>query len=319
MTNFFAYGKTTLAAALVLGAAAFSAPASAQVLGLGTTKGGATAQISTALAQVIALNSDLQVIPQVSANSSQYIPQVDSGRLEMAIANYPQTYFAVTGTGMSTKPSENLRLVATLFPFKIALVAAEADGIKSYADIKGHNVPRYAENSLGDFIVQAALAAGGLTYDDVTSVPVANFPQQYEAFKDKRIDVSIATIGSQAGFDLEASRGDIQFLPVPESGLAGVQKFLPGAYLEDVPADDVLPGLDEATTIIAYDYLLFANAGVSDEIIGKVTEAIYNGTEFLKGTGPLWKEFNPQTIGKKGDIAYHPGAIAFFDKAGVPH
>ncbi|WP_167591625.1 TAXI family TRAP transporter solute-binding subunit [Jiella endophytica] len=296
---------------------ALSGPAAAQTLGLGTTQGGATGQIGTALAQVISTKSDLQVIPQVSANTSQYIPLLDTGRLELAIANYPQTYYAMTGTGMSTRPAKNLRLVATLMPFLAALVSSEKSGIDSYAAIKGHKVPRYPENSLGDFVVRACLAAGGLTYDDVTSVPIANFPQQYQAFKDGRIDVSIATVGSEPTFDLEASVGDIQFLKVPAEALPKVQESLPGAYLEDVPANDKLPGLDKPTTVLAYDYLLFANADVDDATVGKVAKAIYEGGDYLKSTGPLWKDFDPKQIGKKADIPYHPGAIAFFKEAGI--
>ena len=309
--------RTTVGIAGLLIAA--TGPAAAQTIGLGTTQGGATGQIGTALAQVIATNSDLQVIPQVSANTSQYIPLLDTGRLELAIANYPQTYYAMKGTGMSTRPAENLRLVATLMPFLAALVASEKGGIDSYAAIKGHKVPRYPENSLGDFIIRACLAAGDLTYDDVTSVPIANFPQQYQAFKDGRIDVSIATVGSEATFDLEASVGDIQFLKLPEDSVTKLQKSLPGAYLEDVAANDKLPGLDKPSTVFAYDYLLFANAKVDDETIEKVAKAIYEGGDYLMNTGPLWKDFDPKQIGKKAEIPYHPGAIAYFEKAGIAH
>ncbi|TYC61826.1 TAXI family TRAP transporter solute-binding subunit [Rhodobacterales bacterium] len=309
-----------LKAATVAAVAAFAAtPLAAQTVGIGTTKGGATGQIGTALAQVISLNSDLQVIPQISANTSQYIPMLNAGKLELAIANYPQTYYAVTGTGMSAEPAEKLQLVATLMPFYAALVAPESSGIKSYADIKGHKIPRYSEDSLGDFILRATLAAGGLTYDDVESVPIANFPQQYEAFKDGRIDVSIAALGSQATFDLEAAVGDIQFLPIPEDAIGTVKEFLPGAYLYDVAANEELPGLDEPTTVFAYDYLLFANADVSADLIAKVAKAIYEGADYLKGTGPLWAKFDPATIGKKADISYHPGAVAFFESAGLDH
>lgn len=307
------------AAAVTAIAAMTATPLAAQTIGIGTTKGGATGQIGTALAQVISLNSDLQVIPQISANTSQYIPMLNSGQLELAIANYPQTYYAMTGTGMSSEPAEKLQLVVTMMPFYAALVAPESSGIKSYADIKGHKVPRYSENSLGDFVVRAALASGGLTYDDVESVPIANFPQQYEAFKDGRIDVSIAALGSQATFDLEASVGDIQFLPVPAEALDKVKEFLPGAYLHDVAANEELPGLDEPTTVFAYDYLLFANADVPADVITKVTKAVYEGADYLKGTGPLWEEFDPATIGKKADIPYHPGAVAFFESAGLDH
>lgn len=309
--------RTLLAGAVAVAGSLLATTAVAQTLGIGTTQGGATGQIGTALAQVISMNSDLQVIPQISANTSQYIPLLDQGKLELAIANYPQTYYAVTGTGMSTEKAENLRLVATMMPFLAALVTAESSGIKTYADIKGHKVPRYSENSLGDFVVRAALAAGDLTYDDVESVPISNFPQQYEAFKDGRIDVSIATVGSQASFDLEASVGDIQFIPVPESHLAKSKEFLPGAYLQPIEANEDLPGLDEPTSVFAYDYLLFANASVPDDQIAKVAKAVFDGEEFLKNSSPVWSAFTKEDMGKEADIPYHPGATAFYKEMGL--
>lgn len=293
------------------------AASGAQTLGIGTTASGATGQIGIAIAQAISEGSDLRALPQTSGNTSQYIPLVDSGRLELGIANYPQTYYAIAGTGMSTEPAENLRLVATLMPFLAALVTAESSGIKTYADIKDRKVPRYTPNSLGDFIVRAALAAGGLTYDDVTSVPVANFPQQYEAFKAGDIDVSIATVGAQATFELEASVGDIQFIPIPKEAEAKVREVLPGAYLHDMPANETLPGLDEPTTVVAYDYLLFANASVPDEVIAKVSKAMYEGADKLRASSPVWADFDRSEMGKKADIAYHPGALNYYREVGI--
>ncbi len=301
------------AAAMAIGCAS----ASAQTLGIGTTKGGATAQIANALAQVISTKSDLQVIPQVSANTSQYIPLLNDGKIELAIANYPQTYYARTGTGMSSEPAENLQLVATLMPFLAGLAASEASGIDSYAAIKGHKVPRYKDNSLGDFIIRAGLATGGLTYDDVESVPIANFPQQFQAFKDGKIDVGILSVGSQVGLDIEATLGDIQFLSIDEEALPAMQELLPGAYLTDVSASDTLAGLDAPAKVFGYDYLLFANANVEPDVIAAVAKAVHDGAEDLKATGPLWRSFDPAKMGKAADIPYHAGATAYFKEAGL--
>ncbi|WP_170314628.1 TAXI family TRAP transporter solute-binding subunit [Aquibium carbonis] len=308
-----AFAGAAVAAALGLAAL----PAAAQTIGIGTTQGGATGQIGIAIAQAVSQNSDLRALPQVSANTSQYIPLVDAGRLELGVANYPQTYYAIQGTGMSTEAAANLRVVATLMPFLAALVTAESSGIETYADIAGRNVPRYPENSLGDFIIRATLAAGGLTYDDVNSVPISNFPQQYEAFKAGQIAVSIASVGAQPTFDLEASVGKIQFIPVPQEAEEQIRTLLPGAYLHDVAASDTLPGLGAATTVIAYDYMLFAGASVPDDVIGKVVRAMYEGAEGLKASSPVWADFDRDQMGKAAEIPYHPGAAAYYQEIGI--
>ena len=109
----------------------------AQTVGLGTTKGGATAQVSAAIAKVVSDAGAVQVRPQAMGNTSQYIPVVNAGKLELGISNFPQYRFAKEGTGMSKEPNPNLMLVANLFPFRVGLAVPKKLGLKTYADLKG--------------------------------------------------------------------------------------------------------------------------------------------------------------------------------------
>lgn len=292
---------------------ALALPAAAQTVALGTTQGGATGQIATAIANVVSGVGEVQVRPQVSANTSQYIPLVNAGRLEFGIANYPQTWYAVNGTGMSSEPNPDLRIVATLFPFQAGIVAPESLGIEGYGDLAGKNVPRFPDGSLGDYIIRMALNAGGLSYDDVTEVPIANFPRMYDAIKQGQTDISIATIGSQPTYDLEAALGDIQFIPFAEDAADLLGEVLPGTYLREIEASEELPGLDQPTRVFAYDYLLFAHKDVPDDIVTKVARAMYESEAELKATSPLWAEYDPASIGKPLELEYHPAAAAFYD------
>ena len=286
-------------------------PAAAQTVGLGTTKGGATAQIADAIASVVSASGEVQVRPQASANTSQYIPLVNAGRLELGIANYPQTFYAIAGTGMSSEPNPDLRVVAALVPFKAGILVPTELGVTSFKDLAGRNVPRFPDGSLGDFIIRASLNAGGLSYDDVTEVPIANFPRMFDAVKQRQTDISIAAVGSKPTYDIEAAVGDITFIPFAEVDEAKVTEFLPGAYLEAIPASDELPGLDNGTRVFGYDYLLFAHKDVADEVITGVLQALADGEEALKATSPLWREYDPGQIGKELNLDYHPAAAAF--------
>lgn len=297
--------------AVALGAV-LAFPAAAQTVALGTTEGGATGQIATAIASVVSASGELQVRPQVSANTSQYIPLVNAGRLEFGIANYPQTWYAMDGSGMSDVPNPDLRIVAALFPFQAGIVVAESKGVTGFSDLAGMNVPRFPDGSLGDYIVRMALNAGGLTYGDVNEVPIANFPRMYDAIKQGQTDISIATIGSKPTYDLEAALGDIQFIPFDADAGPLLEEILPGTYLREIAADTELPGLDTPTRVFAYDYLLFAHKDVSDDVVTRMAKAMYEGAEELKATSPLWREYDPATIGKPLGLEYHPAAAAFY-------
>jgi uncharacterized protein len=301
----------------LIAAAALVLPATAQTVALGTTQGGATGQLATAIANVVSEAGEIQMRPQVMANTSQYIPVVNTGRIEFGVANFPQTFYAIKGTGMSTEANENLRMVANLFPFTAGIVVTEASGITAFDQLRGRNVPRFADNSLGDFIIRAALAAGGLTYADVNEVPIANFPRMYDAIKQGQTDISIATIGSQPTYDLEATLGDIQFLTFPEESLPKVAELLPGTYLRDAAASADLPGLDAPARVFAYDYMLFAHKDVADDIVAKVAKALFEGEAALKASSPLWVDYDPKLLGKQSELEFHPGAIAYYQSVGI--
>lgn len=290
-------------------------PAAAQTVGLGTTKGGATAQIANAIASVVSAAGEVQMRPQVSANTSQYIPLVNAGRLEFGIANYPQTWYAIDGSGMSSEANDNLRVVATLFPFQAGIIVPKSLGLNGFSDIAGLKVPRFPDGSLGDYIIRASLNTGGLTYADVVEVPIANFPRMFDAIKQGQTDMSIAAVGSKPTFDMEAARGDMQFLAFAAEDEAKFAEVLPGAFLRAVPANADLPGLDDDTRVFAYDYLLFAHKDVSDDAVTKVLKALAGGQDDLKATSPLWREYDPAKIGKPLELEYHPAAAAFHKAA----
>lgn len=308
----------TLAAIATTLAATSATMAAAQVVGLATTKGGATEQIATALAKTITEKAGVMVRPQVMANTSQYLPLVDTGRVEFGIANFPQTAYAISGTGMSEgQPNPNLRMVASLIPFNAGLMATQKSGMKTMADLKGKRVPRFPANSLGDFIIRASLQTAGLTYDDVTSVPIANFPAMFEALKDGQTDVTIATAGSQSVLDVEASVGGVTFLSYKAGDEAVLEKQLPGTGLKKGSQLAQSPGLAPDTNIFFYDYTLFASDKVADETVAKVAKALYEGKMSLQASGPIWSEFDPSKLARVTKLDYHPGAVAFYKSVGI--
>jgi uncharacterized protein len=299
------------------------APATqAQTVALGTTQGGATGQIATAIAQVATQHGGgLQVRPQPVANTAQYIPPINAGQLEFGIANAPQTANAFGGSGMSQgQPAPNLRMVATLFPFNAGMAVTKASGIRTYADLKGKRLPWFPENSLGDVIMRATLEAGGLKPEDVTRVPMPNFPRMFEAFKAGQTDTSILTVGSQNAIDFQQSiAGGIFFLPLRQQDAATISKWLPGATLRTMPVQATSPGIEAGNLVFSYVYTLFTHAGMNEDAVYRLIKAMHDRAADLKATSPLWEEYDPKALGAGIGVPYHPGAIRFFREAGIKH
>lgn len=292
--------------------------AMAQTVGLATTKGGATEQIATALASAITKGGVLSVRPQMVANTSQYIPLVNDGRIEFGIANFPQTFHAVRGIGMSEgEPHPDLRMVATIVPFVAGLMVAEKAGIADVAGLRGRRVPRFPANSLGDTIIRASLATAGLGYDDVESVPTANFPAMFKNLMDGVTDVSIATVGSKPTYEIDAAVGGARFLSFAGDAGPKLDALMPGTSLHALSAEPKLPGVAEGTRVFVYDYTLFAHKDVPDAVVGEVARALHTGADALKATGPLFAAYDPTKLAGNLSLDYHPGAVAYYRSVGI--
>lgn len=306
-------------AALLALAPGFGPALAAETVALGTTKGGSTGQVGTAIANVATQAGTLRVIPQETANTTQYVPLVDQGRVEFGIANYPQTAFALKGEGMSEgQPAPNLRMVAALMDFTSGMLVLKSSGIESVADLKGRKVPRFPDRSLGDYVIRAVLATAGLGYDDVQQVPTANFPAMFDGLKDGALDTSIGTAGAAHVMDIAASAGPVRFLSFdgPEDG-AIMDRILPGTRLFDITGMQA-EGVEGPTKIFGYDYMLFTSARTPDAEVTAMVKALYEGKAALDATGPLWESFEPASMGRSAGLPYHPAAIAFYKAHGVP-
>lgn len=294
--------------------------ATADLLALGSTATGGTSQIGRALAAVVSEVSPHQMRPQEVANTSDYIPLVNAGELEFGIANVVQTFYGKTGTGMSEgRPNDNLLMAATLMPFRAAFIVPVDSDVTSVMDLRGKRVPSFSEGTLGYHVVNAYLANAGLTEADIVPVPVPNFPRMWASFSEGSTDVTVVVVGAANAREFDATMGGIRYLDFDEdeAAVTRMNEFLPQMYLSRLDADANIPGINDPTDIMVYDYTLFTSTATSDEHVYETVKAIYESQETLLRAGPFFSGFEPNDMSKDVSIEYHPGAIRFFEEVGI--
>lgn len=302
------------AAALIPGLAA------AQVVTLGSTTGGATGQMGRNIAATVSEIAPLNMRPQEMANTADYMPLVNAGQIDFGISNVVQLWFARQGTGMSEgTPMPDLRTVAVLQPFRAGLQVRNDSDLRTVKDVAGTRAPRFPDGSLGDHVFRAFLANAGLTYDDVTPVPVPNFPRMWDSFREGSTDVTIDVPGSGNSRELDAALGGIRFLSfndTPEA-IEAMQEWLPQMFLTEIGPDDGIPGFFEPTMVNAYAYTFFAHEGVSEDWVYEVTRAMWEGEQAFLDAGPFWAGLDRTRYAVDVDVPFHPGAIRFYEEMGI--
>ena len=305
---------TSLTLVVALGASAVVA----ELAALGSTARGGTSQIGRTLAAAISEVGELQIRPQELANTADYIPLVNAGDIEFGIANVVQLTYAVNGTGMSEgRPNSNLKMVATLMPFRSAYIVRKDSDIKSIEDLKGRRVPVFADKALGDYVTKGYFANANMSLDQVDGVAVPNFPRMWASFSEGSADVAIVVVGAANSREYDASFGIryLSFENTPEA-LARTRKFLPQMYLQEMPAGSV-PGIDKPTNVNVFDYTLFAGKDVSDDMVYKSVKALWEKEADLLAAGPFWNGFMKEKMSAPLGLTYHPGAIKFYKEMGV--
>ncbi|MGQ0653796.1 MAG: TAXI family TRAP transporter solute-binding subunit [Betaproteobacteria bacterium] len=308
--------RILLAAALL-----FAANAAAQVIALGTTQIGATFQLSTGIAKVVSDKSGMQMRTQPMAGAVQYAPLVNRGDIEFGMSNVPELHYLSKGEIIAEgRPNPELRMAARLVPWYNGLIVKKDSPIRSIKDLKGQPMPAgFPGNPLGKVLITGYLANAGLTFEDTRQVPVPSFPRMWDSFKQQQTAASIATIGMSQLQELQAALDGVRFISFDSSpaAVSAMQKHVPYSYVVEVKPGPGKIGIDAPTNMLVYDYALWVNAKVKNEVVAKVVETLYSNPTDIKATSPLWTEFDPAQMGKDVGIAYHPGAVAFYKSKGI--
>lgn len=296
---------------------------SAQTVGIGTTKGGATAQVTATISKVVSAHSGgLQMRTQVMGGTQKYIPVVNAGELEFGVSNIMQYTMALRGSGLSEgKKYDNLRLVATMMVFRTGWLVPIDSGITKISQLKGKRIASGFKGApLFNYLFRAGLANAGLSYKDVKKIPYIGLRQHWNGFKQGKIDAAWGGVGAGHVRDMNAKiKGGVRFLSFDPSPAASKrsQKHAPNTAFLNVKPAKPLVGILAPTNILSFDYTLWAHKGVSNGVVAKVAKAMYENEKELHASSPLWRSHKSKKMSKDQGFAYHPGAIGFYKQAGV--
>lgn len=303
-------------------AISFADAASAQIHGIATTKGGATAQVSTAIAKVVSLNSPLKLRTQVLGGTQQYIPVVNAGEMTFGLSNLPQYAMAKTGTGLSAGTKyENLRIVATMMVFRVGPIVGRSSGISKLSDLRGKRAPAgFKAAPLFNYVLGSMLANAGLSLEDTKKVPVIALRQHWNAFKQGKIDVMVGAVGTGVLKEINAAvNGGIKYLTLDPSDEAVKRTVAvyPGSYLKVVKPAKPLTGVLEPVHVLHFDYLFWTHKNAPDDVVYTATKTMYENEKLLRESSPLWRSHSSKRMSKDQGFALHPAALKFYKEVGA--
>jgi TRAP transporter TAXI family solute receptor len=303
-------------------AAALVAPAAAQTVSIVTTPAGSyTNSVGAAVAKIIFDKAKLRALVQPQATIG--FDEVESGGAEFNVSNAFDAAFFATGTGEyeGRGVKKNIRLVGALLPFRVALHVRADSSIRTIAELKGKRLSSgfVAQKTVGRTI-EAHLASAGLKYDDVVKVPAPNVASSAQDFAAGKVDAVYFALGSGSGKQAAASVGGLRVLEIDAAppAVQRLEAVLPGAYVMRVDPEPGIDGIAKPTNVVAFDMVLNTAARVPEDVVYRVTKALYESPAELAATFAPFRLFSPRGMAKPlADVPMHPGAIKFYREVGL--
>lgn len=199
-------------------------------------------------------------------------------------------------------------------------VAADA-GVKEISDMRGKRVPFIKANPSINVKVEAILAFGGLTWDDVQVVEVPSYGAALRAVVDGLADAAGTVPSAAAMYELESSRRGIYWPPMPadnKEAWVNLQKvapfFAPATY-------DRGAGLspEKPAQLMSYRYpMITVYANADEDEAYNLTKAVHETYGLYKDASAVMVDWKLEMAGTSpADAPFHPGAIRYLKEIGV--
>ncbi|MDO8907648.1 MAG: TAXI family TRAP transporter solute-binding subunit [Pseudohongiella sp.] len=266
-------------------------------------------------------NVTLRVIP--GQNDVSRLLPLKTGRVQFS-ANGVATYFAQEGVYQFADPEwgpQPLRMVMSSSGLSNQAVAVAADiGVSTFAELRGKRVPFVRAAPALNISMEAYLACGGLTWDDVVRVDFPGYDAAWEGIINGDVDVAFGTTVSGPTRRLEASPRGIAWLPAPHDDEACWQRLLDVApYFTKYNATRG-PGISDENPQEAgtYPYPILITQAQQDE------NTVYWLTRVMTENYDSYKDADPGAIGWALDlqvfdwvVPYHDGAVRYWKEIGI--
>ena len=194
-------------------------------------------------------------------------------------------------------------------------------GVKDYADLKGKKVAWVKGAPALNVNVEAYLAYGGLTWDDVQKVEFGGFGDSWKGLASGKVDAAFASTNSGRAYEAATGPRGLtwpQIDPANADGLARMKAIAPffNTYTASVGA--TIDGTDGVPTAgYAYPVLMTMEGNADDALAYAMTKAMVELYDDYKGKAPGINGWALDNQDLTWVAPYHAGAVRYYKEIGA--
>ncbi len=265
--------------------------------------------------------TSLRVVP--GKNDISRLTPLRSGKVQFT-ANGGATYFASEGISLFAArewgPLAVRMLMSSTSDANLTVGTAKDANIKTMADLKGKRVAWVRGSDALNIGVEAMLAFGGLTWDDVIKVEFPGYGASWKGMVNNQVDAAFASTVSGPTRKLEASPRGIFWPPTPHGDAAGWKRMKEAApyFLPHTATIGSGISADNPHEGAAYPYpILIAFADQDPELVYSLTKAIHTEYPNFKDAMPALKGWALERQAFTWAVPYHEAAVRYWKEIGA--
>ena len=261
---------------------------------------------------------DVEVTAEVTSASVDNMLLIDSKDADIAFVLGDTAFDAVQGNEPFEEAVPAVAL-ATLYNNYTHVVTTDDSGINTVADLEGRTVSTGAAGSGTEVIANRILEAAGLNPDEDISREQLGASESAAAIRDGNIDAYFWSGGlpTASVTDLGATP-NVGLRLIPNGNLAPqlVAEYGDFYSLATIPAE-TYPDQDEDIDVIVVPNILVVNEEFDEELAYQILTAIFEHQDELIAAHPAAGELSLESAVQDSPLAFHPGAIRYYEEQGV--
>jgi TRAP transporter TAXI family solute receptor len=311
------------AGALPAAAQEFELPGQLSWTAYDTGSAGYNQAVAIGAALQDAAGVNLRVLP--GKNDVSRTEPLRQGRVQFSATGIGGTYMAQEGAfefGAENWGPQPVRVLMANNGGEINLAVGVAadEGIETYADLEGKRVAYIVGAPALNVNMEAYLAYGGLTWDDVEVVEFGGFGASWTGLIEDQVDAAFAATNSGQTYEAAAGPRGLFWPPVDETDAEGIERMQAIApflvpNLASVGANiDGTDGYQGA----GYPYpVLIATDETDADLAYNMTKAMVELFPDYDGNAPGIAGWALDKQDMEWIAPYHDGAIRYFEEAGL--
>jgi uncharacterized protein len=253
---------------------------------------------------------------QSTKASVENLNLLQRGRGELALALGDSVKFAWEGNAEVGFPAklDKLRGVAAVYPNFIQIVASQASGIKTFADLKGKSLSVGAAKSGTEVNAREVFQAMGMSYADLGKTEYLPFGESVELIKNRQLDATLqsAGLGVASIRDLATSI-PVNVVSVPADAVAKI-----GApYIAATIPAGTYPGQTADVPTAAVVNFLVTHDGVPEETVYQMTKQLFENLDQMVAAHKAAAAIKIENATAGMPVPLHPGAARYYKEKGL--